>query len=211
MNDEYYNTRYIYDKGRSAVWRAVCEDLQKFVEEQSIVLDLAAGYCDFINNIKAQKKIAVDINSNSKTHCKRDVQFHESTITDLSFIEDDSIDVIFMSNILEHLDEPQIDAVINEIKRITKLNSKIIIIQPNYRHAFREYFDDYTHQKIFTHVSLADLFNARGFKTLCLRPRYLPLSIKSKLPKSYWLTKLYLNFPLKVFGKQMLAVFKRED
>jgi hypothetical protein len=53
------------------------------------------------------------------------------------------------------------------------------VIQPNFRYAYREYFDDYTHVAIFTHVSLCDVFRASGFDIVDVKPRFLPLSIKS--------------------------------
>ena len=56
----YYETRYTFDEGRSKVWRAITEYLQKYVNDKTdCVLDLGAGYCDFINNINAPIKFPV--------------------------------------------------------------------------------------------------------------------------------------------------------
>ena len=207
----YFKTRYSFDRGRKEVWKSICEDLQKYVSTQDNVLDLGAGYCDFINNIKAAHKIAVDVNEDCRQYCQDGIAFWASSIEDLSFLASGSIDVAFMSNLLEHLDDDQISKVIKELRRITRHNSRLIILQPNYRYAYREYFDDYTHKKVFTHVSLADLMNSHGFSSLKICPKYLPLTIKSALPKSYWLTKLYLRMPFKLLGKQMLLIFQKEE
>jgi hypothetical protein len=83
-------------------------------------------------------------------------------------------------------------------------------MQPNYRYAYKEYFDDYTHKKIFTHISLNDFFQANGFEAIKVLPKFLPFSLKSRLPKSYFLTKLYLHSFYKPMAKQMLLVFKKK-
>ena len=41
---------------------------------------------------------------------------------------------------------------------------RLLVIQPNFRYAFREYFDDYTHRSMFTDVSLPNLLRAQGFE-----------------------------------------------
>ena len=80
------------------------------------------------------------------------------------------------------------------------------MLQPNYRYAYREYFDDYTHVAIYSHVSLADLLAAHGWEVVDVRPRFLPLSVKSRLPTWSLLVWAYLRSPFKPLGKQMLIV-----
>jgi hypothetical protein len=78
------------------------------------------------------------------------------------------------------------------------------ILQPNYRYAYREYFDDYTHVSVFSHISLTDFLRANGFDVLEISPRFLPLTVKSRLPVSPWLIRAYLASPIKPLAKQML-------
>ena len=61
MPDKYFQMRYSFDKGRSKVWRAICQDLQRLISNDATVFDLGCGYGDFINNIQAKQKIAVDL------------------------------------------------------------------------------------------------------------------------------------------------------
>jgi len=209
---EYYQTRYTFDKGRKRVWEAIAEHLQRFVNKDSDhVLDLGAGYCDFINNIKAQKKYAIDLNPLASQFCDKNVEFSCASIDNLIVLQDKSIDVLFASNLLEHLDDTELIAAINEFNRILKCGSRVILMQPNYRYAYKEYFDDYTHKKVFTHISLCDFFQAHGYKAINIYPKFLPFSLKSWLPKSYFLTKIYLYSPYKPFAKQMLLVFRKES
>lgn len=207
----YYDTRYTFDSNRNKVWRAISEFLQKYINEDFVVLDLGSGYADFINCIKAKKKIAVDINSESKKYCDKDVVFIKSPSTDLGGVKDKSIDTVFVSNLFEHLDLGEINLTLKEIKKVLKKNGILIIIQPNFRYAYKNYFDDYTHKSIFTHTSLSDLLKSNGFSVILEKPKFLPLSLKSKLPKSYILTKLYVNSPLKPLGKQMLLILGLKD
>jgi hypothetical protein len=81
----------------------------------------------------------------------------------------------------------------------------LAIVQPNYRYAYREYFDDYTHVAIYSHISLADFLTAHGWEVIEVRSKFLPLTIKSRLPVWPPLIALYLKLPIKPLGKQMLV------
>lgn len=209
MND-YYRTRYGFDEGRSRIWRAITELLQKYIDPgHDSVLELGSGYCDFINNIRAFKKYAIDLNPSSGDYASEDVSFHQSAATDLGIFPDKSIDVVFASNLFEHLSDDELHQTFAEICRITRERAKLIIMQPNYRYCYREYFDDYTHKKVFSHISLADFLRVHGFEPLKVYPKFLPLTLKSKLPKSYLLTKLYLISSVKPLAKQMLIISEK--
>jgi SAM-dependent methyltransferase len=206
---DYYKTRYSYDKGRTKVWIAITEYLQRYIKKTDTVVDLGAGYCDFINNIKATKKYAVDINPDGYKFCEANVEFINSSINHIAKIKHGSVDVLFASNLLEHLDDHQLDDALIEFNRILRQGARVILMQPNYRYAYKEYFDDYTHKKIFTHISLRDFFEANGFRAVMVLPKFLPFSLKSRLPKSYLLTKIYLASFYKPMAKQMLLVLEK--
>jgi ubiquinone/menaquinone biosynthesis C-methylase UbiE len=207
---DYYETRYSYDKGRQKVWRAITEYLQKYVKNTDTVVDLGSGYCDFINNICAFRKFAVDINPLGKNFCDTNVDFINSTVNNISSLSNHSVDVIFASNLLEHLDDRELDEALKEFDRILKVGGKIILMQPNFRYAYKEYFDDYTHKKIFSHISLSNYFESKGYGVVKVMPKFLPFSLKSRLPKSYFLTKLYLASFFKPMAKQMLVVLQKK-
>lgn len=209
MND-YYRTRYGFDEGRSRIWRAIAGSLQKYIDPlRDSVLELGSGYCDFINNIRALKKYAIDLNPSSGDYASDGVVFHQSAATDLRMFPNGSMDVVFASNLFEHLSDAELDKAFAEIGRVTKDRAKLIIMQPNYRYCYREYFDDYTHKKVFSHVSLADFLKSHGFEPLKVYPKFLPLTLKSRLPKSYLLTRLYLCSPVKPLAKQMLIISEK--
>ena len=64
--------------------------------------------------------------------------------------------------------------------------------------------DDYTHIAVFSHISVADFLTARGFVVFETRPRFLPLTVKSRLTVAPWLIRAYLTSPIKPLAKQML-------
>jgi SAM-dependent methyltransferase len=209
MDSDYYKTRYSYNKSREKVWKAICGYLEKYITGHSAVLDLGSGYCDFINNIPASTKYAVDSDLSSKQYCGAGINFLNLNVTDIDFKEN-SFDVVFASNLLEHLNDADLDTLIKKVFLCLREKGRIILIQPNYYYSYRNYWDDFTHVKAFSHQSLSDYLIAKGFKIIKVEKKFLPFSFKSILPKSYFLTKLYLNFFWHPFAKQMLIVAEKQ-
>lgn len=211
-NDKnYHKTRFKFDPGRVKVWRAITEYIQPYVGSNKAVLDLGAGYGDFINLIKAKKKYALDISPDLKDYFDKDVTFISKASGSLEDIPTNSLDVVFASNLFEHLERSELDQTMKGINRCLKKGGSLILLQPNFRYAYKNYFDDYTHKAVFTHLSLVDAMHGYGFKSIKTIPKFLPLTLKSKLPKSYLLTKTYLNSPISPLGKQMLLIFEKKN
>ena len=209
MDPNYFETRYKPHPDRTRVWQAICEYLQPFIAPTSVVLDIGAGYCDFINQIEARAKYAADTNAAVSRWCAPGVQFLESTPIEAIHLPDRSIDVVMMSNLLEHLGPQQCSALFDRIEKLLSVTGKVIVIQPNYFYCYRSYWDDFTHVRAFSHVSLSDFLVSRSYRILRLERRFLPFSFESHLPKSYWLTKLYLASFWRPLGAQMLIVAER--
>lgn len=209
--EKYYEARFKFDKGRAKVWKAINEYLQNFVPENGSVLDIGCGYADFINGIKANKKFAIDLNQNSQEYiADKSTVFYAASVLDEFPVENESLDVVFASNLFEHFDDRELDILIKNIQLKLKPNGTLILIQPNIFYAYREYWDDYTHKKAFSHVSLNDFLTSSNFNVIEAKKRFIPFSLKSRLPKSYMLTKLYLNSPIKPFAKQMLMIANKK-
>lgn len=202
----YFQSRFVHDKRRDGVWRVICRYLQEHVPTKGRVLDLGAGYCDFINNIEAAEKHAVDLYPGFAEFAADGVQTHVGSCADLSEFADGYFDAVFESNVLEHLSTPVLSQTLAEIRRVLKPNGRFIAIQPNFRYCYRTYFDDYTHVQVFTHVSVADLLTSAGFEIRRSEPRFLPTTFKSRLPAWPWLTRVYLHMPFRPLAGQMLVV-----
>jgi ubiquinone/menaquinone biosynthesis C-methylase UbiE len=197
------------EAGRAATWRVVCRHLARWIPATSRVLDLGAGYCSFVNAVEAAEKHALDAHPGFAQHAAAGVQAHVGRCDDLAIFPDARFDVVFASNLLEHLAGAELDATLAEPRRVLRPGGRLVLMQPNFRYCVREYFDDYTHRTVFTHVSLADLLRARGFAVEHVAPRFLPLSFKSRLPTWPWLVALYLRLPWRPLAKQMLVVAQR--
>src|SRR5580698_8103476 len=68
---------------RDRVWKVLCKSFfDQRVPRNATVLELACGYGEFINNIAAGQKLAVDINPDAARHLEPDVRFFNISATD---------------------------------------------------------------------------------------------------------------------------------
>ena len=102
---------------------------------------------------------------------------------DLASLGTSSFDAVLASNILEHFEPGVASSVVEDVARLLKPGGRLLIVQPNFRFAAKQYFDDYTHRSVFTDVSLPNLLRAHGFRIDHVQPRFLPYSMRdSRLP-----------------------------
>ncbi len=167
------------------------------------VLELGAGYGSFINQVVAKRRIAIDSWDGFINYLQPRIEGRICDVTDLSFLEPSSVNFVFASNLFEHISQKDFSSVLCQLKKALATNGTLNILQPNYYYSYREYFDDYTHRTVYTHTSISDFLEAHGYRVIECRPRFLPLTVKSRLPVSPVLIRLYLSFPWKPFGKQM--------
>lgn len=201
----YHETRLAFDSRRDVLWRTLCEAcLQQMVQPTDCVLELGAGYGHFINHIRCSRRIAVDKWEGLANYVDSGVTAHIGDVTDLSFIADGSVDFVFASNLVEHLTQSEFGVLLERLRTKLKPGGTLNLLQPNYRFAYREYFDDYTHIAVYSDRSLADFLTSHGYRVTDCRPRFLPLTVKSRLPVWPLLIRLYLRSPFKPLAKQML-------
>jgi SAM-dependent methyltransferase len=209
MTKGYHGSRLPADKRRDVLWRTLWQDyFRTRVPANGCVLDLGSGYGQFINNVTARRRIAIDVWKDFPNYLEPGIEAIVGNVTDLSKIEDRSIDYAFASNLFEHLTQEEFAEVLIALRSKLSANGTLTILQPNYRYAYREYFDDYTHVSVYSHVSLTDFLVANDFEIIEVRPRFMPLTVKSRLPVYPILIRMYLRSPLKPFGKQMLVTVK---
>lgn len=204
--DGYHDTRLAPDRRRDTVWKALWRYyFRHCIRPSDTVLDLGSGYGDFINNVVAARRVAIDLWPGFEAHLDPGIEAIVGPVSDLSRIADGSIDYAFASNLFEHVSQLEFAETLSSLRAKLSPNGSLTILQPNYRYAYREYFDDYTHISIYSHISLCDFLAANGFELVEVRPRFLPLTVKSRLPTWAPLIGLYLNSPVKPLGKQMLV------
>lgn len=195
---------------KNALWKVLCQSfLQRYVSESDVVVDLGAGYCEFINNIRCGRKIAVDLNEETRQYAADDVTVLLEPADALSSIEDATVDIVFASNLFEHLpDKEVLTAVLAAIHRVLRHGGRLLVLQPNIRYAYKDYWDYFDHYLPLSHLSLSEVLMLKGFTIEEVRPRFLPYTVKSRLPKSGFLLKIYLRLPPLhlLMGKQMFLV-----
>src|SRR5262249_36555628 len=135
----------------------------KLISPNDCVLDLGCGYGDFINHVVARRRIAVDSWEEFPRYVDPEVERVVANVTDLDFIEEGAVDFAFASNLFEHLSQEVFARVLAILRVKLAVGGTLNILQPNYRYAYKEYFDDYTHVSIYSDISIADFLKANGF------------------------------------------------
>ena len=205
MSTGYHDSRLSHDLRRDTVWQALwLYYFRKIVPADGCVLDLGCGYGEFINNVAARRRIGLDMWEGIRAHLAPGVEPIVGSVTDLSVLDDDSIDFAFASNLFEHITQEELAAVLAGLRQKLRSGGQVTMLQPNYRYCASEYFDDYTHVSIWSHVSLADFLTANGYEVTAVHPKFMPLTVKSRLPVWPPLIGMYLKSPIKPMGKQML-------
>jgi len=195
------------------LWKVLCKDfLQGFINPESTVLDLGAGFCEFINNIKAKVKYAVDINPQLKDYAGEGVRVINAHCANLKEVNDGSVDIIFSSEFFEHLkDKEELFLILKEAYRILRPGGKLIVICPNIRYVGHKYWDFIDHGLALTHLGMREALLMHHYVLLKLIPKFLPYTTKSCLPKSLFLLKVYLKMPIlwHIFGSQMFIIAQK--
>src|ERR1700733_14966595 len=87
------------DARRADVWRNLVRYyFQRWVKRTDTVVDLGAGYCEFINNVSAGHRYALDSNPSTLEKAARNVCVLSQDATEPWRLVTASVDVVFSSN-----------------------------------------------------------------------------------------------------------------
>jgi len=142
---DFYSKTYPYNQ--IYFTKNVGKDILKRTEKiigslnDKVVLDFGCGPAFFIEHmnelkIKPKKYIGLDFSKDSVSRIenKKDISFKKEGLfvqTLPSNIKDNSIDVCFLIEVIEHLNDDYLDSTLKEIYRVLKPNGKLIITTPN--------------------------------------------------------------------------------
>lgn len=200
---------------RNVLWQILCKDFfQKFIKKNETVLDLAAGYCEFINNIECKEKIAVDLNPQTKKMAAKGIVFHEALSTNLPKTLTGKVDTVFTSNFFEHLDnKEELMNTLEEVHKVLKKNGKIMVLQPNIKLVGGRYWDFVDHTLPLTEKSLAEALELSGFKVTYQKTRFLPYTASAGKPIVPLFVKIYLKLPIAhyILGKQTFMIAQKNQ
>ena len=123
--------------------------------EGATFLDLGSGDQFLRFALNDANYIPLDIN---------DVDFE----TEVLPIPDDSVDILFSLAVIEHINN--IDHFMSECFRILKPEGIIYLSTPNFKYSFRDFYNDPTHVRPFTDISLFKTVKYYGFKSVEVFP-----------------------------------------
>lgn len=207
-----YRFKDVNHEQKQIVWKEIASYVYDLANRPRTVLDPAGGMCEFINNVPSSEKWAIDLN---KEFLERyaDKSVNKVFGNNLTVkLPDNYFDLIFISNFLEHLEnQEQVAEFLQKMFQSVKQNGFIVIMGPNFKYAFREYFDFADHTVCLSELGAAEHLTGAGFKISKIYPRFLPLSFRGGLPVNRFLVQAYLKMPFawRFFGKQFLIIAQK--
>ena len=213
LQEEYQKRFQGADQYRDAVWKVLCgEFFSKYIDKNSVLLDLGAGWGEFSRNIQAGKKYAMDLNPDCGTRVAGHSTFLHQDCSTTWPIEDGSLDVVFTSNFLEHLPSKDlVDKTLREAFRCLKPGGKIICMGPNIKFVPGAYWDYWDHYIPITEDSMAEALSLKGFSVVRKVDRFLPYTMSGGRNAPLIAIRLYLKmaFAWRFFGKQFLVIAEK--
>ena len=207
-----YRFKDIEDDKKKITWEEIAAFVYKKLLAPASILDPAAGKCELINAIKSKERWAVDLNDYFiRKYAAPDVKILIGDILTTELPEN-YFEGVFISNFLEHLNSQEdVATLLEKMFRCLKPGGRIAIMGPNFKYAYREYFDFADHTVILSEVGLAEHLYGAGFEIEYIYPRFLPLSFRGGFPVSRFLVKRYLSmsWAWRFFGKQFLLIGKK--
>src|ERR1700722_18788556 len=131
-----YGARFAGKTGyRTRVWKVLASYFGQWFPSTGTVLDLGAGYCEFINNAAAGRKYAMDLNPDVHTRAAQGVVVLQQDCSKSWPIQEGELDAVFTSNFLEHLpDKGAVSTVLSHAYRCLKPGGRFIAMGPNIKY-----------------------------------------------------------------------------
>ena len=209
--ERYYDARFAgHHSYRQSVWRVLIDDyFSRWTANAESVLDLGCGFGEFINQVKAPRRFAIDLNPASRALLAEEVELSSQDCSEPWTLKANCLDLVFTSNFFEHLPSKEaLLATLREANRCLRPGGRIIAMGPNIRYLPGAYWDFFDHYVPLTERSLAEALEAEGFKSETVIDRFLPYSMSQGSQPPLWMLRAYLRLPQawRFFGKQFLVV-----
>jgi SAM-dependent methyltransferase len=198
-------------ENKRVLWGVLVRDFfQQYVDPAGTVLDLGAGSCEFINEVRAARRVAVDLNPATPSFAAPGVEVLVTRSDSMRALLDGSVDTVFTSNFFEHLPtKADLLATLAECRRVTRPGGLIVVLMPNIRYLSGRYWDYLDHHLPLTHLSVGEALELSGYQVERSIPRFLPYTVKdARFPVRPIMVRSYLRLrpAWRVLGRQMLVV-----
>ncbi len=201
------------EQQRAEVWQALARHcFNRWIKPTDTVLDLGAGYCEFINSIGAARKYALDSNPATRNKAAPGVTVLSQEANQAWQLPPESIDVVFSSNFFEHLPSKQdLSRCLGEAFQVLRPQGLLIALGPNIRFCPDVYWDFVDHHLPLSDRSMVEALEIAGFQSERIIPRFLPFTMSGVIPYRGFMVRLYLMFPLArwIWGKQFLVIARK--
>lgn len=209
-----YNLRFANMQSyRDEVWKILTRDFfQHYIRSDETVLDLGCGWGEFINNINAGKKYAMDMNPSAEKRLNKDVIFINQNCSAQWELADESLDVVFTSNFFEHLpSKDHLRETINQANRCLKSGGRMICLGPNIKYVPGAYWDFWDHYIPLTEMSLSEILEICSLPVKECRAKFLPYTMSNGKPPPLFLVKIYLRLRIvwNLLGKQFFILAEK--
>lgn len=205
-----YRFRDVDPEQRRRVWAVVAVDLHRRLGDPERFLDPAAGFGELVAGSPAPERWAVDLIDYGITALPG-VRAQVAPLLEAD-LPADHFDAVVVANLLEHLRDPEeVATVLDRLAAVLRPGGRLAVLGPNFRYAFREYFDCADHVLPLDEAAVAEHLVGVRLEVEEVVGRYLPYSFRSRLPASPTLTRWYLRCPpaRRLLGKQFLVVGRR--
>jgi len=205
-------------EGRDRIWGVLARHFfQRWIAADAVVVDLGAGYGEFLHHIRAGRKLGVDANPQAAEFWSEGIEPFHFDVTAAWPIPRSSVDCVFTSNFFEHLGDKQaLERCVEEIFAVLKPGGMLIAMGPNIRRTQGAYWDFFDHFVPLTERSLSELLVLKGFEIAVCHASFLPYTMSFAPPSLVArlypvLLRLYLrwSFLWPLFGKQFLVAASR--
>lgn len=194
---------------RGQVWPVLIEKFfQRWIPADHVVLDLGCGYGEFINNVRARQKYAMDLNPHAANYLDGDVELISQDCSTQWPLEDGSLDTVFTSNFFEHLPSKEaLNETLSQVARCLRPGGQLIAMGPNIRAINGAYWDFWDHHLPLSDRSLVEALQLHQFQIRRVNPRFLPFTLVGAPRYPLWMLGIYLQLPLlwPIFGEQFLV------
>jgi len=206
-----YSTRFAGKTDfRNRVWRVLASYFGRWLPPTGArVLDLGAGYCEFINNVEAATKYGMDLNPDVHLRAAAGVAVLQQDCSEPWPLPNATLDVVFTSNFLEHLrDKGAVRRTLSHAYRCLRPGGRFIAMGPNIKCVQGAYWDFFDHYVELTELSLAEVLSECGFSIERKVARFLPFTMSTGPEYPIWMLRLYLALPAlwPHFGGQFLVI-----